>query len=142
MSDKRKVYIESTMTIDELNKRYCFLEENYQRTTSRNEADFIIIDLNNPIRNLEKELIEMDLFIVTCKPVILASLENEVRDSLDSIRKLYNCNLPICQTSKKLEDTLAWFSFMFPRSRIENIGRTANVLTVLGMRTKDAGQWY
>ncbi len=143
---KRKVFIasknpESVINKLEINNR--FLKDRFQLAAKKNEAEFIIFDLNNPPIDKLKFWGERTPFTIHNQniPVIFVALEGlENQDILNDIRGAYDCVPPIYKARDEVFNFFAWFESLFPfynecnATDIANKGK--NILIISKMRAE------
>ena len=141
LDEPRKIYIECILNQDEINKRYGFLDNDYERTTSPKQSDFIIVDLNNPPVRLERGLLNMKPKIVKCKPLILTSFkdETEMGNRLRLlIKQIYNFELPVCKNQTELKNMLGWYSFIIcPYWEVKHLEKAATDMALKRVKDRD-----
>ena len=140
LDEPRKIYIECILNQDEINKRYGFLDNEYERTTSPKQSDFIIVDLNNPPVKLEKGLLNMKPKIVKCKPLIFSSLKDEtaVENKLGLIKQIYDFELPVCKNQMELKNMLGWYSFIIcPYWEVKHLEKAATEMALKRVKDRD-----
>jgi hypothetical protein len=117
MNRPRKFYVASQLSQDQINTQFGFLKDCFERTTNRNEAEFIIYDLSHPATNKLIFFGEKDPVYVSRHnaPIMFVALDGQITDNLEPIKDYYNCaEIPIYQNSAELLNALRWFEAVFP----------------------------
>jgi len=133
--NKRKVYVETNMAVDDinthLNRYFRSMAQKVERVSKWQDADFILVDIDHPIPDLDNNLRYCYTFKTRCKPVVLITTgENGEAGRTKKAALKNDINFPVCVGNDQVSEILDWFHVIFPPPQMEVIDRTTNAMIV------------
>ena len=126
---KRKYFVVTSLGEGAVKIKYEPLNNQFERTTRKDEAEFIIFDLSFPTENCEENIKshlesgnERVYFFQKHVPIVFVDFEQK-RDGnlISNMENRYKCKFPIYCDGEELLKALTWFERVLPYYNYKNL---------------------
>ena len=116
MNDPRKVYVASTSEMDTINQTFQW-PKGFARTDNLDDAEFIVLDLDNPPKDLLSYFGKKNEFFIPTQniPFFLVTLKGSLPPQFEYIRQMYEPTVPpVYKELSDLYNALQWMQSILP----------------------------